>query len=91
VPQRGEREPDHPRIKAIFARDLTPKSHGNALGVGLAHVISRRLYDKIDFQSTLENAYTSSFLARAKVPAVAESDEQAVDIALRSSGAVVQI
>jgi hypothetical protein len=87
---RGEREPDHPRIKAIFARDLTAKSHGNALGVGLADVISRRLYDKIDFRSTLENAYTSSFLSRAKVPIVAESDQQAVDIALRSSGAVAQ-
>jgi hypothetical protein len=87
---RGEREPDRPRIKAIFTRDLTAKSHGNALGVGLADVISRRLYDKIDFQSTLENAYTSSFLSRAKVPIVAESDEQAVDIALRAGGAVAQ-
>jgi hypothetical protein len=87
---RGGKEPDHPRIKAIFARDLTAKSHGNALGVGLADVISRRLYDKIDFRSTLENAYTSSFLSRAKVPIVAESDQQAVDIALRSSGAVAQ-
>jgi len=85
---RGEKEPDHPRIKAIFARNLTANSHGNALGIGLADVISRRLYDKIDFQATLENTYTSSFLSRAKVPVVAESDEQAVDIALRSSGAV---
>ena len=85
---RGEIEPEHPRIKAIFVRDLTAGSHGNALGVGLADVISRRLYDKIDFQATLENAYTSSFLSRAKVPIVADSDEQAVDIALRSCGAV---
>lgn len=85
---RGEKEPDHPRIKAIFARDLTAKSHGNALGVGLADVISRRLYNKIDFHALLENAYTSSFLSRAKVPIVAESDRQAVDITLRSSGAV---
>jgi hypothetical protein len=84
---RGEKEPDHPKIKAIFARDLTAKSHGNALGVGLADVICRRLYNKIDFRSMLENAYTSSFLSRAKVPIVAESDEQAVDIALRSIGA----
>ena len=85
---RGEREPEHPLIKAIFVRDLTAGSHGNALGVGLADVISRRLYDKIDFQATLENAYTSSFLSRAKVPIVVESDKQAVDIALRSCGAV---
>jgi hypothetical protein len=85
---RGEREPERPSIKAIYARDLTAGSHGNALGVGLADVISRRLFDKIDPRATLENAYTSSFLSRAKVPIVADSDEQAIDIALRSCGAV---
>ena len=85
---RGEREPERPSIKAIYARDLTAGSHGNALGVGLADVVSRRLYDKIDLRTTLENAYTSSFLSRAKVPIVADSDEQAIDIALRSCGAV---
>jgi len=51
-------------------------------------VVSRRLYDKIDLRATLENAYTSSFLSRAKVPIVADSDEQAIGIALRSCGAV---
>jgi hypothetical protein len=85
---RGEREPERPSIKAIYARDLTAGSHGNALGVGLADVVSRRLYDKIDLRTTLENAYTSSFLSRAKVPIVADSDERAIDIALRSCGAV---
>jgi hypothetical protein len=85
---RGEREPQRPGIKAIYARDLTAGSHGNALGVGLADVVSRRLYGRIDFQATVENAYTSSFLSRAKVPIVAESDEQAIDIALRSCGAI---
>jgi hypothetical protein len=87
---RGEKEPDHPRIKAIFARDLTAKSHGNALGVGLSDVISRRLYDKINFHALLENAYTSSFLSRAKVPIVAESDKEAIDAALRSCGVVAE-
>jgi hypothetical protein len=51
-------------------------------------VISRHLYDKIDLRATLENAYTSSFLSRAKVPIVADSDEQAIEIALRSCGVV---
>jgi hypothetical protein len=83
---RGEKEPDRPRIKAIYVRDLTAASHGNALGIGLADVISRRLYEKIDFQAMVENAYTSSFLERAKVPIVADTDEQGILIALRSCG-----
>jgi hypothetical protein len=85
---RGKREPERPRIKAIYARDLTAISHGNALGIGLADVISRRLYDKIDFRAMEENAYTSSFLERAKVPIVADTDERGIAIALRSCGAV---
>jgi hypothetical protein len=85
---RGEREPERPRIKAIYVRDLTAASHGNALGTGLADVISRRIHDKIDFRAVVENAYTSSFLERAKVPIVADTDEAGIAIALRSCGAL---
>jgi hypothetical protein len=45
----------------IHARDLTPETHGNAVGMGLADIITRRLFDKIDFAATYENAATSTF------------------------------
>lgn len=79
----GHPEPGRPQIKAILLADLTGASHGNALGMGLADVITRRVYEKIDFQATYENAVTSSFLERAKMPIVAESDRQAAEYALR--------
>ncbi len=81
---RGEADPERPRINMIIARDLTPASHGNALGIGLADIVTRRLYEKIDFGPMYENLYTSSFLERGKIPIIAESDEQAVSFALRA-------
>lgn len=82
----GQNEPDRPKIRAIVLLDLTDNSHGNAIGIGLSDVITRKLYDKIDFSSTYTNAITSSFLERAKVPVVATNDKEAFEIALRSCG-----
>lgn len=82
----GQEEPGVPQIKAIVILDLTDGSHGNAIGMGLAEVITRRLYDKIDFAATYGNAVTSSFLERAKIPLVAGTDREAFEIGLRSCG-----
>jgi hypothetical protein len=82
----GEPEPSAPRIKAIVVGDLTAETHGNACGVGLADVVTRRLADKIDFKTTYTNIITSGFLERGKLPVVAETDEQALEIALRAAG-----
>ena len=81
----GVEEPRSPAIRIIVVTDLTEASHGNALGVGLADIVTRRLQRKIDAGATYENAVTSTFLERAKVPLVAETDRQALEIALRCS------
>jgi hypothetical protein len=83
---RGQKEPEKPAIKAIVLLDLTDNSHGNAIGIGLSDVITKKLYDKINYASTYTNAVTSSFLERAKIPIVANTDKEAVEIALRSCG-----
>lgn len=83
---RDEPEPERPRIKAITVHDLTDASHGNAVGMGLADVITRRLFDKIDFDATNQNTVTSSFLIRGKIPVIAPDDATAYAWALRSCG-----
>jgi hypothetical protein len=82
----GQKEPDKPSIKAIMISDMTEASHGNAIGLGLADVITKKLYNKIDFSSTYVNGVTSSFLERVKMPLVAPDDKEAFEIALRSCG-----
>ena len=52
--------PNAPKILRIFVRDLTPVSYGNAVGVGMADLITDRLYNKIDQVPTQLNALTAS-------------------------------
>jgi len=74
----GEREPERPRVTWIAVLDLTPASHGNAIGVGLADITTRRLVDRIDWDATYVNGVTSGFFERAKLPIVASSDRDAI-------------
>jgi hypothetical protein len=85
---RGEPEPDRPRIKAIVVTDLTPASHGNAVGLGLADVVTRQLVDKIDVDATYENTVTSTFLERGKIPVTAPTAREAYVWAKRSCGVI---
>lgn len=82
----GIDEPDTPRIGRIVVLDLTPETHGNANGIGLADVTTRRLVDSIDFKATYANAMTSTFLNRAYIPIVGGNDREAIEIALAASG-----
>lgn len=83
---RLNRQPEHPTIRRIVCLDLTPESHGNALGVGLADVIPSRLADKIDYKVTYANVITSTFLERGFIPIVQPSDQAAMETALRCAG-----
>lgn len=80
----GEYEP--PKIKKIIVLDLTKEAEGNALGIGLADLTTRKLYDKIDFGATYENTITTTFLDRAKIPIVCKTEEEAFQIAMKTIG-----
>ena len=71
-----------PPIQRIIVRDLTPATKGNALGIGLADFTTRKCAEKIDPNSTYTNAITAHVMPSAKIPIVAENDEQAFKAAL---------
>ncbi|KPK85574.1 MAG: hypothetical protein AMS27_06890 [Bacteroides sp. SM23_62_1] len=84
----GYPEPDRPHIRSVIACDLTPDSHGNGLGIGLADVITRKLFNKIELEVMYRNVYTSTFVERVKIPIIAENEKQALEFALRNCGEV---
>lgn len=84
----GEAEPERPRIRMIAVTDLTDASHGNATGVGLADVITKRLYEKLDVDVTYTNVFTSGFPERGKIPIVAPTDADAYAAAARACGPI---
>ena len=83
---RGQPEPASPDIAVIIVRGLTAESRGNATGIGLADVITRRAYAQIDLRSTYANVLTSGFLERGKIPVIADNDREALRIALGAAG-----
>jgi uncharacterized protein (DUF362 family) len=79
----------HPtRVKRLFVRDLTDKSKGNATGIGLADITTRRLVNKIDYRATYRNCITGISLEKAAVPITVENDREAIGVSLGSLGLI---
>ena len=81
----GGPEPGSAQIKSIVVTDLTEATHGNACGIGLATVTTRRLADKVDWDATYMNTVTSGFLESGVLPVVAATDAQALEWGLRAT------
>jgi hypothetical protein len=80
----GEPEPESPRIQRIAVLGLDPSSHGNAQGVGLADLITERLFREIDRPKTYMNSLTSTYVQRGMIPVIGGSDRETIEKALYS-------
>jgi hypothetical protein len=69
---------ERPRIKTIAALNLAAASQGNAIGVGLADFITRRLRDAIDEHKTFTNVFTTGEMRRMAIPCTLANDEEVV-------------
>ncbi|NOK64437.1 MAG: DUF2088 domain-containing protein [Chloroflexi bacterium AL-W] len=70
-------------IRRIVALDLSPESHGNANGVGMADIITETLREKIDWHATYTNALTADFLSGVKIPYTCPSVWEAIALACK--------
>lgn len=81
-----EKECERPRITRIVLRDLSEKTRGNAIGLGLADFVHRRVVDKMDHEMTAINSITAVAPEKGRVPIALASDREALEAALRSIG-----
>ena len=81
-------EPERPTIKRIVVSDLTEGSAGNAVGVGIADIITRRLFDKIDMDALNMNTITGVCPEMGKIPLTVKNDMEAIDIAIKCVGLI---
>ena len=81
-------EPERPRIKRIVVSDLTEGSAGNAVGVGIADIITRRLLDKIDMDALNMNTITGVCPEMGKIPLTVKNDYEAIEIAIKCVGLI---
>ncbi|MBI2947454.1 MAG: DUF2088 domain-containing protein [Verrucomicrobia bacterium] len=80
----AEKAPMGANIRRIFARELTPETNGNAIGIGFADFTTSRLVRAIDYRSTAVNALTALTPQSAKVPIFFDTDREAIQQALLS-------
>ncbi|MEI6448897.1 MAG: lactate racemase domain-containing protein [Actinomycetes bacterium] len=71
-----------PRIGRIFARALTPGSHGNACGLGYIDIATPRLVEAIDMEATALNAFTACAPEDARLPLTVPTEREAIAAAL---------
>jgi len=59
--------------------DLTEKTEGNAMGIGLADFTTRRLVEKIDYRATYTNVLASGIYSAGRIPVTLENDKEILD------------
>jgi hypothetical protein len=71
-------EPEGVRITRICALDVSPESHGNATGIGIADLTTERAVAAIDPSPFRMNNLTACFLWRSKLPITFPTDRECI-------------
>ncbi|HSR12490.1 MAG TPA: lactate racemase domain-containing protein [Thermodesulfobacteriota bacterium] len=78
------KKPDALKVEKIVVLNLTPASKGNACGIGVADVTTKRFVNSMDLDYTYVNAITSGLLATARIPLNMPTDKEAIQLALKT-------
>lgn len=72
-----------PRPDKLVVLDLTPETHGNANGVGCADVTTRRLFAKLDPETTYPNALTATLSPAVRLPMLMDCQRLAIQAGIK--------
>ena len=64
--------------------NLSEVSHGNALGVGLASTITKKIFEEMDIEKMYPNCLTSTVLKSACIPCVVATDKEAIQFCIKT-------
>lgn len=73
------------KVKRTCFLDLTDCSHGNGNGMGLADIITTRLFNKLDSEVIYQNCFTSTILRSGMMPPVVATDKEAIQACIRTA------
>ena len=72
-----------PSIRKMVLLNLTPASHGNGIGMGLFDVVTREVFEQLDYEAMYANALACKCIEDAKIPLIAADKEEAVRTAIK--------
>lgn len=79
-------ENEYPKVRMIAVRDLSPLTHGSAMGIGLVEFCRKRVLHKMDVNATRVNALTGGFFFEAMLPLDYDTDSDMMDVMLSQIG-----
>jgi hypothetical protein len=78
--------PGIPDFRLIFVRGLSPKTQGNASGIGLADFTTTRLIREMSYRDTVTNVLTAGYPEGAFLPVHFDTDREVLSRALQIIG-----
>lgn len=77
-----------PEIKRIFVLGLSPGTHNNATGVGVAEFITKEAYEQIDLQATYTNCIASGNPEAGRMPIIVQDYEEGLRAAIQTCAGI---
>lgn len=72
-----------PRIDKMVLLDLTEETHGNGVGLGIFDIITKRVFERLDYEAVYANSIAVKDLDDCKIPLIAGDGEEALKIAVK--------
>ena len=79
---RRESGPKRPNYRTLIVLDITPRSHGNAVGIGMVDLTTERVIEKVDLKASYTNAITTGLWSSVRLPIALENDRAVLNTAL---------
>ena len=71
--------PNLPMIRRVFTRELSEMSYGNAVGIGLADMVTDRLVDAVNWKTTQINSITANSITAVRTPIHYATDRECME------------
>lgn len=78
--------PGLPLIRRVFTRELSEMSYGNAVGIGLADMVTDRLVASVNWNTTQINSITANSITAIRTPIHFATDRECLDKLALSCG-----
>ena len=72
-----------PKIDRMVVLDVSPASHGSAVGIGIFDVTTRKLFDQLNMEAMYANDIALGCRDDCKIPLVAADEEEAIRVAVK--------
>ncbi|AKL94587.1 hypothetical protein CACET_c11220 [Clostridium aceticum] len=72
-----------PEINKMILLDISEESHGNAIGMGIFDIITKKVFEQLDFESIYTNGIAIKCIDDCKIPLIAKNQDEAIKIAIK--------